>query len=424
MDKRIIRLGDGEGFIVSLPIGTGEGISQEAHKEVARALLSLFTGTLTSKQRYCFSAGSFLEFNPEAYIPLSKAMEINEMLANISSRPPFFRSSRKELEDRLASSMSKMLAKETTLDLKKFNIHPVRGSTRDAIEPLFNHFKKSRKSIALPIPNWYFWDNEHGVRGNHSFKYFEALNEDQLVSGFKKLAKKGEVGSVVISNPMTPLGYEISRGAAKEIDCLALQNGVKVLVDDVLRGTRELDNRDTLASVFTNPYFAEGFGHRIALDNNIGSLSYVGIPKNDRKVKMPEFEHPQYIPAFVPLFELVMEHASGPALEELRKRNSEFDAGFRETAPDSIKLKRLYPTSITSLITLPDNIVSDGVDIEYSAKKKYGAGIAPINMFYPDNHSIPKNMHRNLRSSVGGTPLNRIREGARLMGMGLTEFMK
>ncbi|MEK6910216.1 MAG: hypothetical protein AABW82_00400 [Nanoarchaeota archaeon] len=420
MDKRI-RMGAGGEIVLMSLGGTRDFVMPDC---LLQALGNIFKCGTSPYRKVEFGGGSFSNPNLYEHIPEDERVRLAKITDNLSKRPPFFRDSRKRLESNLAEAMKDTLSEETTLDLRKFNIHPTNGSTRSAIGHILNNFESSGKAIALPIPNWYFWDNKHGIEGDHNFKYFEALNEDQLVSGFSKLAKGGKLDSVIISNPMTPLGYEISRDAAKEIDKVALHHGIKVLVDDVLRGTREVGERDTLASVFTNPYVAEGLGHRLGYDNRLGKISLVLTPVNDRKINIPDFTNPQDIDLLEPLFRLAMKHASTPTLTELRKRNSEFDIGFRETAPDGVNVHRPYPTSITSLVTIPNSSSIDAINLASMMYLSRDILTGPISAFYPKNYDIPKAQRYNLRVSVGGNHSSETRENARILGEAMTDFIR
>jgi len=416
MIRRIIRNGREQCCII------GSFPDLEVPQEVLD-MLSAF-GFNQKPREYSFGSGSFKEFRIQDYLPKSELAKLSEMALNIDPESPtLLRKDRQLLEKRLTEPIAEMLSKETTLDTGKFNIHSVNGSTRSAIRHILDNLTKSGKSVAVPLPNWYFWDTNYGLSNSYPYSYFQALNEDQVVSGFTKLAKKGRIGSFILSNPMTPLGYEISREAAKEIDTVALKHGVSIVVDDVLRGTREIGGRDTLASVITNPYIAEGFGHRFGSDNPVGRLSYVMIPKEARNITIPEYQGSHKIPVLAPFFKLTLDHVTVPALEELRKRNTEFDAGFKETAPEDVQLHRLYPTSITSLLTLPNKSIwsPDAGDLSRNAAY-HNLFVPSMELFHPDGYNIPQGLRHNLRVSIGEIPSDEMRESARFFGTLLKEY--
>jgi len=75
------------------------------------------------------------------------------------------------------------------------------------------------------------------------------------------------------------ISKRITESAARELDSIALEYGVDIIVDDVLRGTQAFGERDTIARWFTRPFVVEGFSKRLG-EEHAGDLSYALSPKD------------------------------------------------------------------------------------------------------------------------------------------------
>lgn len=310
-----------------------------------------------------------------------------------------------------AEEIKGMHKKETTLNLERGEIHPMAMSTRDALDLVFTQVATSKgKKVAVPLPNWHFWNMRSC--GKDDFTFFDARSEGELVRNFGRAAKKENLGAIVLVNPSNPLMYRLSEQGVKECDRIAEKHGVTIVVDDVLRGTLPIGERETIASYVANPVVVEGFGKRFG-DEIFGNASYVwapesfglndfnGMPLRTRRILGEYFKH-------------AYRTDSKPAADELKARNGEFDRGFLSAFPDA-KLSRPFPTNLTTLIETPKSIKLSAEQIfKYVCDR--GAVVFTMHGFYPKGYDIPKDVKKYLRATIGQIEREDMYESARSLG--------
>jgi len=281
---------------------------------------------------------------------------------------------------------------------------------------LRNKVVTGNKPIALPVPNWHFWEMAEDMK--HDFNYFKARNETELVEGFEEIARQGKVGSLILVDPAVPLMYRISKPAAERIGEIARKYKVSIIVDDVLRGTKPLGERDSLASWFEEAYVVEGFSKRFGEDCRLANYSFILSPKG-RKLAIDQDKRLDEITSLAAGTVLYdgLAYGSSPALEELRKRNQAFDRGLREEVQESqVEIIRPFDSALTSLIKVKTPADFDIPKFAPLINASPRILIAPMYGFYPnpeDNTQDEKNL---ARITVGRMDHEKVYEGAKLLG--------
>ena len=79
------------------------------------------------------------------------------------------------------------------------------------MEKLLMRLTTNDKKIALPVPNWHFWE----AMDDPEFHFFDAYDENQLVDGFRKAARSEEVGVFVLVDPLNPQFIEFQKPQLK-----------------------------------------------------------------------------------------------------------------------------------------------------------------------------------------------------------------
>jgi len=248
-----------------------------------------------------------------------------------------------------------MLRSETSLQFNDNQVIPHYCTTRCALDFILKKIVGDGR-IALPLPNWHFWE-EGGcteVESRYSFDYFPGRNEDQLIEGFKSSAMKDDVKALILVDPANPLMYRISEACARELDDIALRNGVDVIVDDVLRGVQPIGDRDTIARHFTRPYVIEGFSKRFG-DAPLGYLSYILLPE-DKVGSIGASGTGSAL--FGTVLGAAMEYSTEKVEAVYRERNAEFDRVMNETSP-GVKITRPSDTHIVTLLEMPPNFLAN-----------------------------------------------------------------
>lgn len=315
----------------------------------------------------------------------------------------------------LENVLEEMVHRETTLS-HDHGLYCVSGSTRAALNTLFDHTApESGDAIALPLPNWHFWEDNPLRR----FEYFEAPSEDELVSNFKRAAKKRHVKGVVISAPNTLVDYELSEASVKEIDSIAERNNVKIIVDDVMRGTRSIGQRDSIGCWINRPFIAEGLSHRFS-KRSFGRVSYVMVPKGENLRNTPEI--PKIERLYAPSVEAVLKYSSQAAVDELTARNNAFEKGFKASAPKDVQTYRPFSSCLTTRVEIPRNFKCGPEDLSIHLWNEFGIGILPAQEFYPKRHRAHKKCRNLLRASIGQIHSERMEESAALLGAHLSLY--
>jgi len=272
----------------------------------------------------------------------------------------------------------------------------------------------------LPLPNWHFWGIKDKYGNPFDFVFFDGYTPEQLVDNFKKAVRKNSISALILVDPANPMMYSLSEEQAKEIDRVAMDNGIDIIVDDVLRGVKPLGKRDSVARFFTRPYVVEGLSKRFG-DKPLGECSYVIVPKDSsfsgRKCNCTDDD--KKLMAMV--VKNAIQYASEPAIEEYTRRNTAFDEGLREQAPTEVEVIRPYPSHIISLIEVPNKCNISAYNFAVACLKK-GVLTSPIPGFFPDNFSVDEEHSRLLRITVGRAPADMIKIGAQIIGTELSYY--
>jgi len=302
----------------------------------------------------------------------------------------------------LSEVVAKMLRSESHLDINPNRIISYHGSTRSCLDYVVDSIiGGTDQTLSFVLPNWHFWDLGDSLK-NYGLDLFEAINEEQLVEGFKKKANKGKIGVLILSDPNTPLMYRLSSEALQEIDHIALDHGVDIVVDDVLRGVQPLGERESIAKHLTKPYIIEGFSKRFGEDAPLGSdTSYVVVPEGVDFISSNCLDESGGCDVLTgAVLKCLLDYLSEPILAEYERRNQAFDEGFYLNSDNGAKIMRPSPTHITSLIELPSHI--NGFDF-YEVMKSQGVFIFPMQGFYPEveKAKVPSEIRNKIRFSVG-----------------------
>jgi len=309
----------------------------------------------------------------------------------------------KDMAEPLPDVISKMIRSESSLEVDPKRIISYRGSTRDCLDYVIDSIiGGTDRTLSFSLPNWHFWHLNDYRSKDYDLDLFEALNEEQLVDEFKRRANKGNIGVLILSDPNTPLMYRLSPEALKEIDEIALKNGVEIVVDDVLRGIQPLGERESIAKHLTRPYVVEGFSKRFGENSPLAvDTSYVVVPEGVEFIETNcEDDSGSCHLVTGGIIKASLSYLSEPIMAEYLRRNEAFDSGFAYSFDISAKLIRPSSTHITSIIELPPNIEGfDFCNIMY----KQGVNIFPIQRFYPEYNraEIPQNIRNLIRVSVG-----------------------
>lgn len=325
------------------------------------------------------------------------------------------------LEDVIAN----MLRAETQLSFDNSQIMTfVDFCTRDAVDHLLSVLvHEPQKRIALPLPNWHFWREKNAIS---TFNFFTALNEDQLVSGFKKTAALGNIGALILVSPAVPLMYIPSKAACQEIDKIAQHYGIAVIIDDVLRGIQPVGERDSIGTHFSNPFIVEGFSKRFG-DGVLSDISYVVKPKNEERVKARNpSDRVQIAQKAVIAFALekTYSHYSPLVIEELERRNKAFDEGLC-TYSDAV-VSRPSSSHLTSLVEIPAECHLDSDQFCDGAYRNDGVLAAPMSQFYPKTfapYSVPREITKRFRITTGRMSEPYVRAGAEILGYELKKLV-
>jgi len=316
-----------------------------------------------------------------------------------------------------------LLSTETSLDLSEHQFYDIHGSTRSALDLTLSSLVgfMSHRKIALPVPNWHFDQISENAHKKYKFNYFEALNEQQLVDGFKRAAEKDKVGILILAMPAVPLMYTLSQQAGKEMDAIALKHGIDIVVDDVLRGAQPMGERDSIARYFTNPYIVEGFSKRLG-DHVFGNFSYVLAPSTGSQI--PNSCKDQDCGLITGLsLEMALKYAAEPAIKELQLRNQKFDEGLGNYAPQGTVVKRPSVTHLTSLVEVPTNFRITMGEFQRKCYRK-DIDISIPQEYYPNGFQASPLLDRSFRITVGRINAEDIYLGANLLGREISQYCR
>lgn len=359
-------------------------------------------------QTYDFGSGT-LSYSLGDDIPQSEVERLDLLADKIENRRFF--SKRPEVLD-FGSVIVKMLAEETSLRPKENQITQMHLSARYALDHVFKQIVRPGSKIALPVPNWNFWNKLPGVQeGNYSFEFFPAWNKDQLVDGFEKTARRGDISAVLLVNPSNPLGIHLDREVGIALDDIVQKYGIIPVVDDLLRGNQPIGQRETVAVSLSAPYVVEGFSHRFG--EEFQSLSYVLNPEGRKQVHCKG--EPKCLCSEI--LSLALQYATQPIVNQLVLRNAAFDEGMRQILPD-IQITRPSDSSITSIVQLPTGVKMDVRRFSRETELN-GININPVTSFYPPEVTPHNESNRLFRVAVGEMDVDQVRDGAMYLAKGI-----
>ncbi|MEK6963908.1 MAG: hypothetical protein AABX70_05760 [Nanoarchaeota archaeon] len=305
-----------------------------------------------------------------------------------------------------------MLKKECDRAIPEDQIIARHDTTRGALDWLLKERVGFLQKVALPVPNWHFWSMAENRRSAYKFAYFNATKEEELVEGFRKIAQNRGIKVLLLVDPANPLMYQHSEEGCKEIDRIALNRGIDIVIDDVLRGTRPLEDRRSIARYFTNPYVVEGFGKRFG-DDPLGGISYVLIPE---KTKLPKAHTKDLCPCGE-MLQVALDNASVAAVAELEERNRAFDRGLRTAIPN-IEIERPFASSLISLVYLPEGFQTTPEGFMLNSLMN-GVKLRVPDGCFPEGHKTKPNLRPSIRITVGQMNSDLIEKGAEYLGRGI-----
>ncbi|GEM_PF-5746661 len=308
-----------------------------------------------------------------------------------------------------------MHSRETTLKFNPKQLIVNGKSTRYAMRDVIKITTMDKnKHVALPLPNWHFWELFDGENEEKKFAFFEASSPEQLLDGFRKVAKRGNIGSLVLVNPSNPLGYKIDQKLAEEIDVIAQKYGIDIIVDDVLRGVQPIGDRESIGIYFSRPYIVEGFSKRFG-DEPIGEVSaYTILPKDVSGKKFRSEANIAKKTVVAELMRMAFAYSEKPAIEELTARNRIFSDRLLSHDGD-IKVYRPSESHLLTVLELPNTYWSKSTDLDDQLMEK-GVVISPIEMYKPDDFQLSENYKNKFRITVGRISSCNIAEAADLIG--------
>jgi hypothetical protein len=298
-----------------------------------------------------------------------------------------------------------ILADETKIAFSQRNIAVVKQSARKTLEHILPE-AAAGKDVALAVPNWAFWKKlDRG--GEYQFKGLFATSAEQFVDLFRKKARKGNLGALLVVDPQTPLGYRITPEAARELDSIALHHGVTVVVDDVLRGSLPIGKRKGVLPYFTKPYVVGSLAKR--LGTMLMDYSFVVRPEGQRtSLRSNTTGHDGE------LLRLAYMFSTKPAYAEISARNEALDQTLRRAIQD-VRINRPGNGSLTSAIFIPPSYDTTGEVVSLAAKYE-GIEVFAAGHFLPPNLETPPEMRNFLRFSVGGHTREEVVRGVRRLG--------
>ena len=306
------------------------------------------------------------------------------------------------------AAISENLKAETSLDPSEDRIMPFFHSARHTLDWIFS---QRGGNIAMPIPNWPgFWSLEGLGRGDYSFEYFHAHNQDQLVENFEHATKKGDISGLLLVNPANPLGYIIDADHAGQLSETADKYGVQVIIDDLLRGNMPIGQRESIGVYFSNPIIVEGMSHRWG-ESPLGFISYMHMPDNivvKRKDIGPSLIGPYLLSA--------EKYSKEKIVQLLTERNRQLDLGL---AGNGVNITRPSMSSITSVVELPNGF-PDATQFCIHAYHN-GVLVAPMAGYYPDDR-VPPGAKPGFRVAIGTTDAEKVYKGASLLRTLIQEY--
>lgn len=361
---------------------------------------------LFSSPTYCFDSGH-LDYDVAKDIPLrvlGRLIEKHEGLLDgdlsASDVLPF------------QEPVKAILASETSLGtLPDARIKVFDRSARGSIDYVLSRIVGQDGSVALPLPNWMFWDNLRGVqREEYYLDCFLALDSDQLVENYKTLVRQHKFDALLLVHPSNPLGYKLTPEILKELDQISEREGITIVVDDLLRGNQPEGDRETIAASLSRPYLVEGFSHRFGAIP-LGSFSYVLVPEDDGLIEAPQLQPNMYSEVLAAAYR----YSTPKIAREIQRRNEIFDKEISRYCPD-VRISRPSITSISSVLELPPQSRMGAIQFRHYAEKN-DIGVYPVNSFFPREVRQPDGSSKLLRITVGSMDIDRIREGAEKLGM-------
>ena len=321
------------------------------------------------------------------------------------------------------SVISDLLRSETTLEFGENQIVPHYCTTRCAIDYILRKVAGNGK-VALPLPNWHFWLKDGCSSGDdYSFEYFHGRDEDQLIEGFRIAARKSDVKALVLVDPANPMMYRITGECARELDNIALRNGVEIIVDDVLRGNQPVGDRNSIARYFTRPYVVEGFSKRFG-ERPLGGFSYILLPED--QVEIIDATGATTSAVFGEVLKSAIEYSTDKIDALYAWRNKEFDRVMQEVSPD-VKIVRPSDTSIITLLEMPDNFQIDCLRLRNTMWKGFDVVAKVMFDHYPEGdfgfqpHTSDAKL---MRVAVGMMESSVLTYGTMLLGSGINAVCK
>jgi aspartate/methionine/tyrosine aminotransferase len=218
------------------------------------------------------------------------------------------------------------------------------------------------------------------------------------------------VDILILVDPANPLIFRLSKDATKEVDRIALKEGIEIIVDDVLRGTLPIGERESAARLLSRPYVVEGFSKRFG-EYPFGTISYVLVPEDDKIVRRIAGI---YFPCLCGEYLQAAFKQEGKAMMELRRRNEALDKGLKETFPE-IRPQRPGDAYLLALLHIPNDKGGCGCSrgISKHIEARYDGAFFPY---------YRKRWERGIiRVMVGMMGESKVYRGARVLGRLLRE---
>lgn len=317
-------------------------------------------------------------------------------------------------ERRLKEIIQSMHKDETSLRPHHSDMRIFPYSTRVTLDYLFQGLGRKGK-IAFPVPNWHFWELPTIREGRTGVTYFDAMNSDQLIEGFKKVAKEGKAKALTLVSPANPMMYKIDKECAKELDTIALKYDIDIIVDDVLRGVQPIGDRESIGVHFSKPYIVEGFSKRFG-DEPLGDLSYIILPEDHIPIEKFRMEY-----SFAAmLLHSALTYSSEAAVEGLETRNRLFDQGLYENTSHA-RTERPSASNLTSLVHIDAPLEADYMQSALQFESNLIA--TAMHYFCPDKHDLPE-IPNALRIAVGKVPEDRAYEAGKIFAEKINEYRR
>ena len=319
----------------------------------------------------------------------------------------------------LNSKLAELIKKEKKISVNPEQIVLTNGAV-DSISNVAFLYSEQGESSFYGAPSFPYWSSFEREQVRSEICFFSTPKEYKEQFGEKfqeEVEQKKEIKTIIFNVPHNPLGVSISPKQAKIINNACIENGLKVIIDDVYSSFMEpsfqLSGFEEESRVII-----DSFSKKFALPGL--RLGYTVIPENDKKYFRAIMANKS-----IGVSNLVASIASNlvdfyqkhnllkKISDEIKKRNFVLEKFLAKLKSHGINAAEtdggLYRVFLLDEFSNRNGINSEKLCEIFSAK---GVKVLPGSKFYPANTSI--SLQANFfRLSLGGD--KRIKEGMERM---------